>query len=315
MATFVDSGSAPTVAQVQEAVAQGYRAWGFYRAGDANSEYHVWTDAEVATLHAGGMQEGLPIYVPLMVNGRISPSAVPETDAADFVASYQSIGVNGAAALDTEASMRGDPWTAQYEQRFAAQLRNLGQADITYAGGFTLSAPPSATYRWWIMPGAVSASPTEACQAGQTTIAGISVDIDVAGIAFPFASLGGNMPLLTDVMDSWSVPGTDGNAYFDLHYDGGLFAYGGAVPTDLEYVACANDGSRYHFGPKQTPGVISYPGLPANDRAGVRYFRKMTVLTYKGVPAERGPEGPPGSSADLAPILNRLNAAGKALEG
>ena len=92
---------------------------------------------------------------------------------------------------------------------------------------------------------------------------------------------GGDVPAPTDVVDSWSVPGTDGAQYFDLHADGGLFAYGGAVPTSLEYIASSNDGNRYHF-PYQ--GIISYPGLPSNLKQGSRYFVAITPLVYKGNP-------------------------------
>lgn len=106
---------------------------------------------------------------------------------------------------------------------------------------------------------------------------------------------GEDVPAPSDVVDSWSVPGSDGAAYFDLHADGGLFAYGSAVPSQLEYVASANDGSRYHFGPAQTPGTISYPGLPPADRVGTRYFLSMTVLSYLGQPVGVGPAGPAGA--------------------
>ena len=129
------------------------------------------------------------------------------------------------------------------------------------------------------------------------------------------------MPAPTDVVDSWSIPGTDGAAYFDLHADGGLYAYGSAVPTALEYIADANDGARYHFGPTQTPGVISYPGLPANERTGTRYFVAMTVLSYNGEPVDvgpagpAGPPGPPGEAANLSAVEAQLKAAGQALEG
>ena len=142
-----------------------------------------------------------------------------------------------------------------------------------------------------------------------------SIVVDYLPGIDPVPSGGGDVPLPTDVVDSWSVPGTDGGSHFDLHADGGLFAYG-CDPNQLEYVACGNDGSRYHFGPKQTPGVISYPGLP--PQAGVRHFVKMTVLTYNGQPANIGPAGPPGqpgtpgtSSVNIA----QIHAAGAALSG
>jgi len=117
---------------------------------------------------------------------------------------------------------------------------------------------------------------------------------------------GEDVPASTDVVDSWSVPGTDGAQYFDLHADGGLFAYGGANGAVLEYVASSNDGGRYHFGPAQTPGIISYPGLPAADRVGTRYFLSMTVLSYNGQPVSgagpAGPQGPQGPQGPAGPL-------------
>jgi hypothetical protein len=117
---------------------------------------------------------------------------------------------------------------------------------------------------------------------------------------------GGDVPAPTDVTDSWSVPGSDGAIYFDLHADGGLFAYGGANGGLLEYVASGSDGARYHFGPKQTPGIISYPGLPAADRQGNRYFNSFTVLSYNGVVYPQT-----GTTVNLA----ALHAAGASLSG
>ena len=125
---------------------------------------------------------------------------------------------------------------------------------------------------------------------------------------------GEDVPTATDVVDQWTVPG-DGSAYFNLMGDGGLDAYGAAVPSQLEYIACANDGSRFHFGPVQTPGVISYPGLPAAEREGTRYFVAMQPLSYAGKPVNVGPEGPvgppgapgqpgaPGAPAEVNPAL------------
>ena len=147
---------------------------------------------------------------------------------------------------------------------------------------------------------------------------GLPIDVDTVlkadygQMPRPAGPSGGDVPAPTDVVATWSVPGTDGGQYFDLHADGGLFAYGGAVPTELEYVACGNDGSRYHFGPKQTPGVISYPGLP--PQAGTRHFVAMTVLTYNNTPANVGPAGPPGPPG--TPVnLAAIHAAGASLVG
>ena len=73
------------------------------------------------------------------------------------------------------------------------------------------------------------------------------------------------------------------------------------MPTELEYVASANDGARYHFGPQVTPGVFSYPGLPAADKVGTRYFVALNIIAYQGKPVGVGVAGPPGPSGTLNP--------------
>jgi hypothetical protein len=125
----------------------------------------------------------------------------------------------------------------------------------------------------------------------------------IPGIDKAPTTTGEDVPAPTDVVDSWSVPGSGGSAYFNLTADGGLQAFGGAVPSQLEYISSANDGARYHFGPTQTPGLISYPGLPPNERLGTRYFVDLTVLSYegKGVSGATGPEGPAGPTGPAGP--------------
>lgn len=128
-----------------------------------------------------------------------------------------------------------------------------------------------------------------------------SVFVDfIPGLDKPTAA-GADVPTSTDVVDQWTVPGSNGAAYFNLMGDGGLDAYGSAVPSQLEYVACANDGARFHFGPSVTPGIISYPGLPAADREGTRYFVAMAVLAYAGAPVGEGPQGKEGPAGPAGP--------------
>jgi hypothetical protein len=178
-----DSAEVPSETQIETAIQQGVNWWGFYVAGPG--AYHNWPASGIDVLRKGGISKGLPIYVPQMSYGKIV-SQTPEADAQGFVGVYRLMGVDGAGVLDTEESMRGDPWTAQYERRFAAELRNLGQADITYAGGFTLDNPPSATYRWWIIDS--DNPPSGVCyQQGQSSFAGLEVDVDYAGDDFPLA--------------------------------------------------------------------------------------------------------------------------------
>jgi hypothetical protein len=91
--------------------------------------------------------------------------------------------------IDTEASMHGDPWTAQYERRFSAKMGALGQAAVTYAGGFSMQAPPSAPYIWWVV-GSSYPPAKQAYQAGPGQVGALKVDLDYAGEGFPFAHFG-----------------------------------------------------------------------------------------------------------------------------
>ena len=103
----------------------------------------------------------------------------------------------------------------------------------------------------------------------------------------PIPTPGGTtVPASTDVVDAWFIPGTNGASGFSLHADGGLFSFGNATDGQITYVAVANDGSRYHFGPNGDHAVFSYPALTAAARAGPRYFLRMVVLAYNGVATE-----------------------------
>ncbi len=180
-----DSAYEPTVAQARDALASGLEWWGVYLAGPG--ALHNWSAAGTRALEAVGMRP-LPIYVPAMANGLIA-SRAPEADAQMFVAAYRSRGIDGAGALDTEASMRADPWTAAYERRFTDKMASLGQAPVTYAGGFTLQEPPTAPYIWWVVP-STAPGPDECYQGPQGQVDGLRVDYDFAGPGFPFARFG-----------------------------------------------------------------------------------------------------------------------------
>jgi hypothetical protein len=176
----VDSATEPTLAQVQAAKQQGFTFWGFYIRGPG--AFHDWGIAGTQALEDGGMLP-LPIYVPALNNGRIA-SSDPTGDAQAFVAAYQARGMDGAGVLDTEASMRGFGETGPYTASFMTELRNMNQADICYAGGFMMSGPPQATYKWWIqVPG--DPVPNEMIQGGSGNIAGINVDLDTAADNVP----------------------------------------------------------------------------------------------------------------------------------
>lgn len=180
-----DSAYEPTPAQASAGRQQGLKWWAFYIAGPG--ALHNWSEAGTATLRVAGFLP-LPVYVPAMAAGLIS-SRAPEADVQAFVAAYRGRGIDGAGVLDTEASMRGDPYTIQYEQRFTTKMEALGQQAVTYAGGFTLQSPPSAPYVWWVID-ATNPPPDQAYQARQGQVAGLAVDFDYAGEGFAFAHFG-----------------------------------------------------------------------------------------------------------------------------
>ncbi len=182
----VDSAFGPTPAQVREFHNDGYSWWGWYCGG--GGAYHPWSDDEIAVLHDNGVTLTLPIFVPRMRNGHIHPSADPEQDARMACYFTGLRGWAGVMALDTEASMRGDWWTIQYESRFGDAVVASGWQAVTYAGGFTFSHPPVHT-PWWIVPGGTPPSGV-AYQTGQDSLAGLSVDVDHAGAGFPLAQHG-----------------------------------------------------------------------------------------------------------------------------
>jgi hypothetical protein len=180
-----DSAYEPSLAQAQAAKLEGITWWAFYISGPG--ALHNWSAVGTVALQEAGLIP-LPIYLPAMAGGKIA-SRTPAADAQAFVSAYRSRGVDGAGALDTEASMRGDPWTAEYEQLFTQEMGSLGQTAITYAGGFTLESPPTATYRWWIIQSTSPAS-TECYQNGNGGVDGVEVDFDYAGDELPLAHFG-----------------------------------------------------------------------------------------------------------------------------
>lgn len=178
-----DSANEPTTTQAIAAASLGVRFWGAYVRGPGAT--HDWSLSGFHALHAAGIAP-LPIYVPALdAVGHIA-SQTPEADADAFVAAMLAMGITGAGVLDTEASMRDDPWTATYERRFAAELSKLGQQPVTYEGGFSLAHPGWARWRWWIITG-YTPPPGTAFQGGTGNIAGVEVDWDFAAPGFPFA--------------------------------------------------------------------------------------------------------------------------------
>ena len=190
----VDSAVGPTVEQARAVLEAGHLWWGWYcgyqGVPGAPAAFHKWRQDEVDVLAAAGFELSLPIFFPHMTTaGRIVPGASPELDADLAVYAVGVYGWHGVVALDTEASMRGDPWTAVYTHRWCAQVLARGWEPVVYAGGFTFgSPPPPPCYPWWIIPGGSQAPPGTAWQTGQTTIAGLHVDTDSIGSGFPLAT-------------------------------------------------------------------------------------------------------------------------------
>ena len=183
MISFIDSASAPFIAQVKTAVSQGITAWAFYLAGPG--AYNNWTPVQVDCLRQGGMSIGLPIYVP-----KIDLTTNPTVDARVFVNAMVAAGVYGVGALDTEASMRGNPFLHSYVDGFVAELRALGVTPVVYGGGDYV---PAGVNAWWIIQGIPPAG--EAYQWGSGSLVGIYVDYDTAGPGFPMAALTAPTPV------------------------------------------------------------------------------------------------------------------------
>ena len=184
MISFVDSAYAPGLGQVVAAIDKGITAWGFYLAGPG--ALNNWTVAQVAVLKQGGMTQCLPIYVP-----KLNLTTPPAVDAQVFVNAMDAAGVYGVGALDTEASMRGNPRLRSYVDGFVAELRNLGVTPVVYGGGDYV---PAGVNAWWILQGIPPAG--TAYQWGSGSLAGISVDYDTAGPGFPMASFTPPTPII-----------------------------------------------------------------------------------------------------------------------
>ena len=179
MIRFVDSAYAPSVSQVKAALSQGIDAWAFYLAGPG--ALHNWSNAEVDVLRQGGMHLGLPIFVPAL-----DLSGDPAADATAFAGAIRAAGVGPVGALDTEASMRGNPNLVSYVNGFTSQLGDEGVTPVVYGGG---NYVPAGVAGWWIKPGGGTLPPGTAAQTSSGSIYGLSVDYDSADDAFPFASL------------------------------------------------------------------------------------------------------------------------------
>lgn len=178
MIPFLDSAFPPTLAQARLAVARGTKAWAFYAGGPG--AFHVWSFGNMAVLREAPIEKVLPIWVPLL-----DLSGDPVDDA-DTLAGLLRDGyeVEGAACLDTEASMRGNPRLVPYVAAWAARIRSLGHTPVIYTGG---DYWPEGCALWHPGQSASTVQPDSAVQYASGMLAELEVDFDVAGYAFPFA--------------------------------------------------------------------------------------------------------------------------------
>lgn len=295
----------------------------------------TYTNPYYASDVAGATSVGLPV-----IAYHFAAFMTAQAEARYFL----SVAGSRAKVLDSETNT-----TATWQNDFLAALGFALTTELDYGSASTL---PSGAIRSLLWIADYGTKPAEGEAIWQFTsggsVPGIQGTVDesewlgtpaqfnaVFGIADPPG--GTDVPAPTDVVDSFVPPGmTPETDHFDLHADGGLFGYGSVTDGQIDYVAVANDGTRYRFPTGGFPGVFCYPGLPAADRQGTRYFVRMEVVSYAGVPVGMGPQGPvgpegprgpqglpgpegpqglPGSPANLAPILARLTAAGNALAG
>lgn len=169
-----DSAFGPPAATVQAAIAQGVRWWAWYLNGPG--AYHAWTDGEVSVLDA--FEYTLPIWVPAL-----DLSGNPDTDYATARAQARSLGWFGPIALDTEASMRGNPHLVSYVDGWCAAARAHGDPEVVYGGGDYIGS----AHAWWIINS--QTPPVGECyQTGSGSINGTSVDWDYADLAFPLCT-------------------------------------------------------------------------------------------------------------------------------
>ena len=150
---FIDAAYSPSLAEAQQAHAEGYRACGFYLPGVPNSDpLNVWTPAQVAVLRQAGLLP-VPIVVP---DPHLSGDPVVTANAA-----WQQ--ATGPFGLPTTLSILYD----------GPHLVNTGK--IT--GPVWIPAPGP-------QPSTIGAG--SAVQWGQNAIAGWSVDTNSAAADFPF---------------------------------------------------------------------------------------------------------------------------------
>lgn len=152
---WVDAAYAPTVAEIAAAVADGYKAVGFYLPNIPNSDpMNVWTVAQVQACQAGGLMV-VPIVVP-------------------------------------DPTLDGDPTTLASAAYSEAVLFGLSPTMSCLYTGNHLETSGQITGPIWVPapgPAPTTIGVGSAVQWGTGTIAGWSVDLDLAAGDFGFSDL------------------------------------------------------------------------------------------------------------------------------
>jgi hypothetical protein len=201
--TFFDSAAAPTqqtaaLARIQRKVS----VWGFYCGG--KGAVNVWQPEDIAAVKAGGIFEGIPIYVPdLNLDGPAS-TWVPAA-----LAGCRELGVVPTClALDTEKVEQGNPNLRADVDQWNSDCRKASVAPIIYSGaGYN-----GDSYLWlpkWVdgVPGVAS---DEAQQyIGNLVFNGMEVDVSIAGEDFPIMSLLDTIPVFRATFPELTV-GSEG---------------------------------------------------------------------------------------------------------
>lgn len=202
-------------------------------------------------------------------------------------ATVVSIAVNAgedAQVLDVES---GDA-TPDEVPAWATRQRARGQIPTVYASTDTWPAVVAACQgagvelpEWWeahydgdptLSPGSVAKQyrSDTASNLDYSSVAGYWPGVDAP-------SQGDDMPRPSDAMD-YAESRLHPGAVLILHADGGVELRGFPPGADWDdYIAFASDGSFYAFGPGRNGGVVAYPGLPAADRLGSRYFTRIAL--------------------------------------
>ncbi len=177
-ADLCDSAFGPAPAQLEVAKQAGISCWAWYVAGAG--AFHVWSDDEVAVLAAGGIATSRPIVVP-----RLDLTGDPVAEMKEGIVRAKALGWHGCLAIDTEASMRGNPRLRRYVDVACEAIDYVGWVPVVYGGGDYV---PDGVAPWWIEPGRYNVPLRTTYQFGQHDFAGLAVDLNQTGYLAPVAA-------------------------------------------------------------------------------------------------------------------------------